>query len=109
MNSAVAVERFDVGSALAHLGSHGYAVIPDVLSAPEVADVVERRWLAPWSLNVIWCLCDLRRENDATRFAPGSQRYQTAAELPGDLAEQMVPLEAPAGLIRTSVRTARRR
>ena len=60
--------------------------------------LVPRRepWLSPWSLNVIWCLCDLRRENGATLYAPGSQRYTTATELPEDLADQMVPFEAPA-------------
>ncbi|MDY7099709.1 MAG: phytanoyl-CoA dioxygenase family protein [Actinomycetota bacterium] len=61
--------------------------------------VAPEPWLEPWSLNIIWCLCDVRRENGATRYAPGSQRYTTSADLPGDLAERMVPFEAPAGSI----------
>lgn len=63
------------------------------------AIVAPEPWSSPWSLNVVWCLCDLRRDNGATLFAPGSQRYSTKAELPDDLAEQMVPFEAPAGSI----------
>lgn len=63
------------------------------------AAVAPEPWLSPWSLNIIWCLCDLRRENGATLYAPGSQRYRTAAELPADLADQMIPFEAPAGSI----------
>lgn len=61
--------------------------------------VAPEPWTVPWSINIIWVLCDLRKENGATLYAPGSQRYETAAELPSDLANQMVPFEAPAGSI----------
>lgn len=63
------------------------------------AIVAPEPWLSPWSLNVIWVLCDLRADNGATRFVPGSQRYTGLGELPADLAEQLVPFEAPAGSI----------
>ena len=61
--------------------------------------VAPEPWLSPWSINIIWCLCDLRADNGATLFAPGSQRYTSSAELPDDLRAQLVPFEAPAGSI----------
>ncbi|MEZ5376874.1 MAG: phytanoyl-CoA dioxygenase family protein [Acidimicrobiales bacterium] len=61
--------------------------------------VAPEPWTQPWSLNIIWCLCDVRGENGGTRYAPGSHRFSTAAELPDDLADRMVPFEAPAGSI----------
>ncbi len=63
------------------------------------AIVAPEPWLEPWSMNIIWVLCDLRAENGATRYVPGSQRFQRAHDLPEDLAEQLVPFEAPAGSI----------
>lgn len=78
---------------IARPGSQSMALHSDqALVAPEP-------WLAPWSLNIIWCLCDLRFENGATLYAPGSQHYTTLEEVPADLADRMVPLEAPAGSI----------
>lgn len=64
--------------------------------------VAPEPWLTPWSINIIWCLCDLRADNGATLFAPGTHRITSRAELPDDLAElgaQMVPFEAPAGAV----------
>jgi fumagillin biosynthesis dioxygenase len=61
--------------------------------------VVPEPWLAPWSLNVIWCLDDVYERNGATRFLPGSHRVSRFADLPADPAAATVPFEAPAGSI----------
>ncbi len=61
--------------------------------------VVPEPWLEPWSINVIWCLSDVRAENGATRFLPGSHRFSTADEVPDDIADRLVAFEAPAGSI----------
>jgi hypothetical protein len=64
--------------------------------------VAPEPWLTPWSINIIWCLCDLHADNGATLYAPGTHRITSRAELPDDLAElgaQMVPFDAPAGSV----------
>lgn len=61
--------------------------------------VVPEPWLAPWALNVIWCLSDVRADNGATLHVPGSHRIATRAELPADLEQRLVPFEAPAGSV----------
>jgi ectoine hydroxylase-related dioxygenase (phytanoyl-CoA dioxygenase family) len=61
--------------------------------------VVPEPWLQPWSVNVIWCLDDVDEENGATRYIPGSHKFQTASEVPGNAREKTVPFEAPAGSI----------
>ncbi|WP_033292193.1 phytanoyl-CoA dioxygenase family protein [Amycolatopsis jejuensis] len=63
------------------------------------ATVVPEPWSNPWAINIIWCLCDLRAENGATRYIPGSHRWSTKADLPDDLEPLLVPFEAPAGSI----------
>lgn len=188
---AGALDRHDLAGALADLATDGYAVVPGVLDADQVADVVDRLWaardeserrgmrtyipgldpnpsnvrvfnlldldpvfrtliahpvadalatgllgadyivsnftaniarpgsrsmmihsdqsfvapepwLTPWSINVIWCLCDLRADNGATLYAPGTHRVTSRSELPDDLTElgaRMVPFDAPAGSV----------
>jgi ectoine hydroxylase-related dioxygenase (phytanoyl-CoA dioxygenase family) len=61
--------------------------------------VAPEPWLHPWAINIIWCLADVRAENGATRHIPGSHRWHSRAELPGDLEPLLVPFEAPAGSI----------
>jgi len=61
--------------------------------------VLPEPWHAPWSLNVIWCLDDVRGENGGTLFMPGSHHYQRRADVPADIAQQMVPFEAKAGSV----------
>jgi ectoine hydroxylase-related dioxygenase (phytanoyl-CoA dioxygenase family) len=61
--------------------------------------VVPEPWLHPWALNVIWCLSDVRADNGATRFVPGSHRFATRDDLPPDLDDRLVPFDAPAGSI----------
>jgi ectoine hydroxylase-related dioxygenase (phytanoyl-CoA dioxygenase family) len=61
--------------------------------------VVPEPWLAPWSVNIIWCLTDVTRENGATLFIPGSHRWRTRADVPADAVSRLRPFEARAGSI----------
>lgn len=61
--------------------------------------VVPEPWLEPWSMNVIWCLSDVRFENGGTLYMPGSHRFRTRADVPDDIQSRMVAFEAPAGSI----------
>ena len=61
--------------------------------------VVPEPWHHPWTLNIVWCLTDMRFDNGATLFLPGSHRFRTRAELPPDPATHMRPFEAKAGSI----------
>jgi ectoine hydroxylase-related dioxygenase (phytanoyl-CoA dioxygenase family) len=61
--------------------------------------VIPAPWHAPWAMNVIWCLDDVRAENGATRYLPGSHRYTDFEELPADAEAKTVAFEAPAGSI----------
>src|SRR5271168_4967054 len=46
--------------------------------------VVPEPWIEPWSMNIIWCLTDVRFENGATLFIPGSQKVERLADLGPD-------------------------
>ena len=61
--------------------------------------VVPEPWHAPWSLNVIWCLDDVRGENGGTLFMPRSHRFERNEDVPTDMADRMIPLEATAGSV----------
>lgn len=61
--------------------------------------VVPEPWLRPWAVNIIWCLTDVYFENGATLFIPGSQNWETRAEVPADADKQLRPFEAKAGSI----------
>jgi ectoine hydroxylase-related dioxygenase (phytanoyl-CoA dioxygenase family) len=61
--------------------------------------VIPAPWHAPWAMNVIWCLDDVRAENGATRYLPGSHRYADFADLPEDAEAKTVAFEAPAGSV----------
>ena len=61
--------------------------------------VLPEPWLAPWSLNVIWCLDDVTGDNGGTLFKPGSHCYQRTSDVPADIAAQMIPFEAKAGSV----------
>lgn len=56
-------------------------------------------WPTAHTVNIIWCLTDVRPDNGATLHLPGSHRYTTPDEVPADVAERLVPFEAPAGSI----------
>lgn len=78
---------------IARPGSASMALHSDqALVAPEP-------WLKRWSVNVIWCFGDARRENGATLYVPRSHRYTTSDELPENLGDQLVPFSASAGSI----------
>ena len=61
--------------------------------------VLPEPWTAPWSINVMWSLDDVRGENGGTLFMPGSHRFQRKADVPSNVMEKMIPLDAPAGSI----------
>lgn len=61
--------------------------------------VVPAPWLAPWALNIIWCLDDVGEANGATRYLPGSQRFSGFEDVPADAVENTVAFTAPAGSV----------
>jgi 5-dehydro-6-demethoxyfumagillol dioxygenase len=63
----------------------------------DLAAVIPPPWTEPLSVNVIWCLTDVHRDNGATLHIPGSHHYRTVSELPADPVAHMVPFEAGAG------------
>jgi ectoine hydroxylase-related dioxygenase (phytanoyl-CoA dioxygenase family) len=63
------------------------------------AIVIPEPWLAPWAINIIWCLDDVSEANGATRYVPGSHRVTRHAELPSDALQRSRPFEAKAGSI----------
>jgi hypothetical protein len=78
---------------IARPGARSMALHSDLsLVAPEP-------WLQPWSVNIIWCLGDVRFENGATLFIPGSHRWRRHADVPADAVQQLQAFEAKAGSI----------
>ena len=63
------------------------------------AVVIPEPWLAPWAINIIWCLTDVHADNGATLYLPGSHRIPRAAEVPADARVRMRPFEAKAGSV----------
>jgi ectoine hydroxylase-related dioxygenase (phytanoyl-CoA dioxygenase family) len=61
--------------------------------------VMPEPWPTLEAMNAIWCLHDVDEENGATRYLPGSHRYETFAEVPADPKEAMVAFEAGAGSV----------
>jgi hypothetical protein len=61
--------------------------------------VVPEPWIEPWSMNIIWCLTDVRFENGATLFIPGSQKVERLADLGPDPAKRLRAFEASAGSV----------
>jgi ectoine hydroxylase-related dioxygenase (phytanoyl-CoA dioxygenase family) len=61
--------------------------------------VVPEPWLAPWSVNIIWCLTDANFESGATLFIPGSHRWRTREDVPADANKRLRPFEAKAGSV----------
>ena len=59
--------------------------------------VIPPPWPHPWALNIIWCLDDVHEANGATRYLPGSHRFQSFDDVPSDAMERTLPFEAPAG------------
>ncbi|MEM7077753.1 MAG: phytanoyl-CoA dioxygenase family protein [Pseudomonadota bacterium] len=65
----------------------------------DLAVVLPEPWHAPWSMNIIWCLDDVRAENGATLYLPGSHDFERRRDLPAQPLDAMVPFEAAAGSI----------
>jgi fumagillin biosynthesis dioxygenase len=59
--------------------------------------IVPEPWPAAWTMNIIWCLSDVRLENGATLFIPGSHTWTKFADVPGDAAARLQPFTAKAG------------
>jgi hypothetical protein len=59
--------------------------------------IVPEPWPAAWTMNIIWCLTDVRMENGATLFIPGSHSWTRHADVPADAASQLQPFTAKAG------------
>lgn len=78
---------------IARPGSGSMAVHSDL------AIVMPEPWLAPWSVNIIWCLDDVDEENGATLFLPGSHRITSMRDLPQRPIDHMRPFKATAGSI----------
>jgi len=76
---------------IAKPGSESMAVHSDL------AIVLPEPWLAPWSLNLIWCLDDVYGDNGGTLYLPGSHRFERRSDLPPNPKSTMVPFEAKAG------------
>jgi len=75
---------------------------PGARSMPLHSDqalVVPAPWAHPWAMNIIWALTDVRLENGATLYLPGSHLCTDRSQLPADPAPLMRPFEAPAGSI----------
>lgn len=56
-------------------------------------------WLAPHSMNIIWCLDDVHEANGATRYIPSSHLFQSLDDLPDAPMQHTVAFEAAAGSI----------
>jgi ectoine hydroxylase-related dioxygenase (phytanoyl-CoA dioxygenase family) len=56
-------------------------------------------WLNSWSMNVLWCLDDVHKDNGATRYLPNSHRIESAEDVPEDMLDNMLSFEAKAGSI----------
>jgi ectoine hydroxylase-related dioxygenase (phytanoyl-CoA dioxygenase family) len=50
-------------------------------------------------MNLIWCLDDVHEANGATRYLPGSHRFQTFEDVPAGAAAKTLPFIAPAGSV----------
>jgi ectoine hydroxylase-related dioxygenase (phytanoyl-CoA dioxygenase family) len=61
--------------------------------------VIPPPWHQPWAMNVIWCLDNAHDRNGATRYLPGSHRYENFSDVPPGSEQKTLPFEAPAGSV----------
>ncbi|SMR44961.1 unnamed protein product [Zymoseptoria tritici ST99CH_1A5] len=96
MVKAVLGEDFIISNFTANIarpGSSSMALHSDqsiVMPAP---------WQSTWALNCIWCLTDVYKENGATLYIPGSNKWMNREDIPGDAPRLLRPFEAKAGSI----------
>jgi ectoine hydroxylase-related dioxygenase (phytanoyl-CoA dioxygenase family) len=87
----IGISNFTANIALP--GSRSMSVHSDqALVAPEP-------WLAPWSINIIWCLDDVYLENGGTLYLPDSHHITQRSELPTNPQAKMQAFTAPRGAI----------
>lgn len=97
---ALAIARSLVGEAALVSNFSANISYPGAASMMVHADqalVAPEPWNEPWILNIIWCLDDVRPDNGATLYLPGSHRFATEADVPADPIPLMKHFEAPAG------------
>jgi ectoine hydroxylase-related dioxygenase (phytanoyl-CoA dioxygenase family) len=56
-------------------------------------------WTECWAMNLIWCFDDIHSENGATRYIPGSHRWQRIEDVPPDAEARLVSFTAPSGSV----------
>jgi hypothetical protein len=56
-------------------------------------------WAAAHTMNIIWCLTEVRPDNGATLYLPGSHHIRSPDDVPADVTGRLVPFSAPAGAI----------
>jgi hypothetical protein len=54
-------------------------------------------WLDIWAVNVIWCLARTTKDNGATLYVPGTNKWTTWEDVPDNAPDLLVPFEAHAG------------
>ncbi|GAB1193996.1 hypothetical protein APSETT444_003233 [Aspergillus pseudonomiae] len=59
--------------------------------------VLPEPWQDIWAVNVIWCLTRMTKENGATLYIPGSNRWTRWEDVPPNAPDLLVPFEADAG------------
>ncbi|KAL8834069.1 MAG: hypothetical protein Q9176_007678 [Flavoplaca citrina] len=59
--------------------------------------VLPEPWLNVWAVNVIWCLTRMTKENGATLYIPGSNKWMRWEDVPHNAPDLLVPFEADAG------------
>ncbi|KAL8721663.1 MAG: hypothetical protein Q9225_001712 [Loekoesia sp. 1 TL-2023] len=59
--------------------------------------VLPEPWLDIWAVNVIWCLTKMTKENGATLYIPGSNKWTRWDDVPANAPDLLVPFEADAG------------
>lgn len=59
--------------------------------------VVPEPWREVWAMNCIFCLSDVYEENGATRFIPGSNKWESRSEIPDNAPSLLKPFEAKKG------------
>lgn len=59
--------------------------------------VLPEPWTNIWAVNVIWCLTRMTKENGATLYIPGSNKWTCWKDVPENAPDLLVPFEAEAG------------